>query len=230
MSDYDEFLRAKMADDGYELPPLTVTYREVAVTLTKAQHVRDYKAIAGEYIDHPTDAEKTEIERRWFAAGRSNADLGRIQGWNRKVEPVMYKAPQRAGIGVQKGVALNPDQIEMIRATYRRLGNRQQAAIHLGLDRTTIVRHTRDIEPVKSHAKTDLTWQEDAACIGVPVDAFFPSGDGDYETIQQAKRICSGCSVVADCLTFAIQTNSSSGVFGGVYIDTRGRVRAGVSR
>jgi WhiB family redox-sensing transcriptional regulator len=62
--------------------------------LTRTEQARVDRAMTGEYIPHPTDAEKAEIERRWFAAGRTNRDLGRIQGWTRKVEPKMWKAPK----------------------------------------------------------------------------------------------------------------------------------------
>lgn len=62
--------------------------------LTKAEQARVDKAMVGEYISNPSPAEKSEIERRWFAAGRSNRELGRLQGWNRKTEPVMFKQPK----------------------------------------------------------------------------------------------------------------------------------------
>lgn len=123
---------------------------------------------------------------------------------------------------------LNPDQIEMIRATYRRIGNRQQAAIYLGLDRTTIVRHTRDMDPVASHAKSDLSWQERAACQGYATDTFFPSGARDTECIDQAKRVCAGCPVTAACLEYAVRTGSE-GVWGGRYMGYSGH-RAGAEK
>ena len=76
--------------------------------LTRTEQARVEKAMIGEYISHATDAEKAEIERRWFAAGRSNRDLGRIQGWNRKVEPKMWKAPKVEDPDETPGFGLMP--------------------------------------------------------------------------------------------------------------------------
>ncbi len=56
-----------------------------------------------------------------------------------------------------------------------------------------------------------MSWQDDAACIGTPVDMFFPSSGQRYE---QARRICDGCPVNTECLgaAFTEETRLERGV------------------
>lgn len=59
------------------------------------------------------------------------------------------------------------------------------------------------------------TWREEAACLDVVDEvSFFPDAE-DLAGIAQAKAICAACPVASECLTWAIETNQSEGVWGG---------------
>lgn len=73
----------------------------------------------------------------------------------------------------------------------------------------------------------DLTvtpWREAAACIDADEVSFFPDKE-DLGAIVRAKAICSGCPVADICLSWAIETNQSQGVWGGHTAKERRRVR-----
>jgi hypothetical protein len=56
-------------------------------------------------------------------------------------------------------------------------------------------------------------WQRRAACRGLPVAVFFPDpGEGAFD----AKRVCAGCSVRAQCGQFALDRGEPFGVWGGL--------------
>ncbi|HVR33886.1 MAG TPA: WhiB family transcriptional regulator [Acidimicrobiia bacterium] len=72
-----------------------------------------------------------------------------------------------------------------------------------------------------------LEWRDLAACSGFDPELFFPAGETGpaVEQIRQAKRVCAGCEVVEDCLSYAVETNQVSGVWGGLTEDERRPVR-----
>ncbi|MEX2279156.1 MAG: WhiB family transcriptional regulator [Acidimicrobiia bacterium] len=72
-----------------------------------------------------------------------------------------------------------------------------------------------------------LEWRDLAACNGFDPELFFPAGETGpaADQIRQAKRVCAGCEVQDDCLTYAIETNQVSGVWGGLTEDERRPVR-----
>ena len=58
-------------------------------------------------------------------------------------------------------------------------------------------------------------WREAAACLDAGVDVtFFPDKE-DLGAIVKAKAICSTCPVADVCLSWAIETNQSEGIWGG---------------
>ena len=58
-------------------------------------------------------------------------------------------------------------------------------------------------------------WREDAACLAVTDEvSFFPDPE-DVMGISQAKAICATCPVADACLTWAVETNQSEGIWGG---------------
>lgn len=65
-----------------------------------------------------------------------------------------------------------------------------------------------------------LDWREDAVCKkeGQDPELFFPVGTSGPAQVQtaQAKAVCHRCSVASDCLSWALQTGTNSGVFGGL--------------
>ena len=64
----------------------------------------------------------------------------------------------------------------------------------------------------------DLTvtpWREAAACVPASDEVtFFPDPE-DLAAISRAKAICATCPVASECLTWAIETNQSEGIWGG---------------
>lgn len=74
----------------------------------------------------------------------------------------------------------------------------------------------------------DLTvtpWREAAACIDVVDEvSFFPDKE-DLGAIVRAKAVCSSCPVADICLSWAIETNQSQGIWGGHTTKERRRLR-----
>ncbi len=72
-----------------------------------------------------------------------------------------------------------------------------------------------------------LEWRDLAACIGHDPSMFFPAGETGpaAEQIKYAKQVCATCEVSEDCLGYAIETNQSSGIWGGLTEDERRPVR-----
>lgn len=59
-------------------------------------------------------------------------------------------------------------------------------------------------------------WRAHAACSGYPNSLFFPVGDGGEEvSVERAKSVCGVCVVADECLTYALETNQRSGIWGG---------------
>lgn len=68
-------------------------------------------------------------------------------------------------------------------------------------------------------------WREAAACIEVVDEvSFFPDPE-DLAGTARAKAVCAGCPVAAECLTWAIETNQSEGIWGGHTAKERRSVR-----
>lgn len=59
-------------------------------------------------------------------------------------------------------------------------------------------------------------WQDDAECKGKPVEIFLPSKRISGSFYDEAKQICDGCSVKAECLDFALSNGEDIGVWGGM--------------
>jgi len=70
----------------------------------------------------------------------------------------------------------------------------------------------------------DETWRVDAACSGVASELFFPAGE-DAESSVAAKEICGVCPVQEACLQYAVATNQTEGVWGGLDANERRRMR-----
>lgn len=74
----------------------------------------------------------------------------------------------------------------------------------------------------------DLTvtpWREAAACLDVEGQVtFFPDKE-DLGSIVKAKAICATCPVADICLTWAIATNQSEGIWGGHTAKERRKLR-----
>ncbi|GEM_PF-1515863 len=67
-----------------------------------------------------------------------------------------------------------------------------------------------------------LAWQKDAVCQQVDPEVFFPEKGG---STRDAKSICSGCEVKAECLNYALQNDERFGIWGGLSERERRRLR-----
>jgi WhiB family redox-sensing transcriptional regulator len=72
-----------------------------------------------------------------------------------------------------------------------------------------------------------LDWRDLSACATHDPDLFFPAGETGpaAQQIRLAKEICAGCDVAEQCLEYAIETNQTAGIWGGLTEDERRPVR-----
>ena len=80
--------------------------------------------------------------------------------------------------------------------------------------------------------RVDRDWRQDAACLSVDPELFFPAleaGAPFAEQVRQAKTVCSRCPVIATCRAFALDT-LAHGIAGGLTADERRELRASNAR
>lgn len=68
----------------------------------------------------------------------------------------------------------------------------------------------------------DRSWQDQANCLGVDPDLFFPERGA---STREAKEVCHGCVVRLDCLEFALVNGEKFGIWGGLSERERRRLR-----
>jgi WhiB family transcriptional regulator, redox-sensing transcriptional regulator len=70
-------------------------------------------------------------------------------------------------------------------------------------------------------------WRDRAACLEEDPECFFPVGTTGpaLDQIEEAKAVCRGCEVVAQCLAYALETHQDYGVWGGLSEDERRALR-----
>jgi WhiB family redox-sensing transcriptional regulator len=70
-------------------------------------------------------------------------------------------------------------------------------------------------------------WRNRSACRDTDPELFFPIGTtgAAVEQITVAKSLCARCTVRAECLEFAFETQQESGVWGGLTEDERRKLR-----
>lgn len=59
----------------------------------------------------------------------------------------------------------------------------------------------------------ELGWQDRALCAETDPEGFFPEKGG---SAAQAKRVCRGCEVRAECLEYALANGERFGIWGGL--------------
>ena len=70
-------------------------------------------------------------------------------------------------------------------------------------------------------------WTDLAACRGVDPELFYPvsaTGPG-LEQVDEAKRVCAGCPVTSECLSWALRAGEPAGIWGGTTPDERRHLR-----
>lgn len=70
----------------------------------------------------------------------------------------------------------------------------------------------------------DEGWREQAACGGADAAIFFPAGE-DEALVGAARAICARCPVSDECLRYALATNQTEGIWGGMTGSERRRLR-----
>ncbi|MEO7070417.1 MAG: WhiB family transcriptional regulator [Nostocoides sp.] len=63
------------------------------------------------------------------------------------------------------------------------------------------------------HEATELSWQERSLCAQTDPEAFFPEKGG---STREAKKVCVGCEVRAECLEYALANDERFGIWGGL--------------
>jgi WhiB family redox-sensing transcriptional regulator len=71
-------------------------------------------------------------------------------------------------------------------------------------------------------AAGERRWQEEANCLGVDPDLFFPERGA---STREAKSVCRGCEVRSECLEYALAHGEKFGIWGGLSERERRRVR-----
>jgi WhiB family redox-sensing transcriptional regulator len=66
------------------------------------------------------------------------------------------------------------------------------------------------------------SWRLDALCAETDPEAFFPEKGG---STREAKRVCTGCDVRAECLESALANDERFGIWGGLSERERRRIR-----
>ena len=68
-----------------------------------------------------------------------------------------------------------------------------------------------------------MDWRHAARCRDEDPELFFPIGNTGPALLQieDAKAVCRTCSVVEDCLTWALESGQDAGVWGGLSEDER---------
>ncbi len=68
----------------------------------------------------------------------------------------------------------------------------------------------------------DRGWQDQANCIGVEPNIFFPERGA---TTREAKEVCRGCVARTDCLEYALANGEKFGIWGGLSERERRRLK-----
>lgn len=72
-----------------------------------------------------------------------------------------------------------------------------------------------------------MHWRERAACLRVDPELFFPIGNSGPALVQidEAKAVCGRCSVMEQCLNWALRAGQVDGIWGGTTESERRALR-----
>ena len=68
-----------------------------------------------------------------------------------------------------------------------------------------------------------VEWRKDAACLGHPVEHWFPESR-EFDDQELAMRICNGCPVQTECLEYSL-LHEQDGIWGGMNQTDRQKLR-----
>ena len=72
----------------------------------------------------------------------------------------------------------------------------------------------------------DQPWADDALCAQTDPEAFFPEKGA---SVREAKAVCTGCIVRAECLDYALANDERFGVWGGLSERERRRLKDAIT-
>jgi WhiB family transcriptional regulator, redox-sensing transcriptional regulator len=79
-----------------------------------------------------------------------------------------------------------------------------------------------DIEDAEDASWEEVGWQDRALCAQTDPEAFFPEKGG---STREAKKVCRGCEVRAECLEYALEHDERFGIWGGLSERERRRLK-----
>ncbi len=79
-----------------------------------------------------------------------------------------------------------------------------------------------DVQTSGGRLFTREPWMDQASCVGVSPDLFFPERG---ESTADAKAVCRACPVCGDCLEYALAGSEKFGIWGGLSERERRRLR-----
>lgn len=84
---------------------------------------------------------------------------------------------------------------------------------------------------ISAEQRTLAGWRDRAACRDLDTELFFPIGTTGpaLDQAEQAKAVCAGCPVRAECLAWALDSGQD-GIWGGLTEDQRRTLRRGRQR
>lgn len=85
----------------------------------------------------------------------------------------------------------------------------------------TILRLVSVTSTDRHHPSTDERWRDNAACLGLESEIFYPITDEEADT---ARAICEACEVRVECLEYALARREKDGVWGGATERDRRRI------
>lgn len=86
-------------------------------------------------------------------------------------------------------------------------------AAQLGVDARSVYRYLDAPAPLVEEDLDEDEWKKRAVCAQTDPEAFFPEKGG---STKEAKRVCQGCEVTAECLKYALKNDERFGVWGGL--------------
>ena len=83
--------------------------------------------------------------------------------------------------------------------------------------------HDADFPVLDARSLILMTWRNQSACLDEEPELFFPIGNTGLALVQieEGKAVCRRCEVIEACLSWAIQSDQTAGVWGGMSEDER---------
>ncbi|WP_081998524.1 WhiB family transcriptional regulator [Sinomonas humi] len=190
-------------------------FQNEEIEAAQAMYARPRGIPADWYVD-PADPEAGERYREMSAAALEDAATAFLS--------------QHAALGDS---VLAPDELadDELADDTEEPGEEREAEVVSLLERQSPGRvpMVRPAEPVwlgllqsAAPIEGELAWQADALCAQTDPEAFFPEKGG---STRDAKKVCSSCTVRAECLDYALSNDERFGIWGGLSERERRRLR-----